>query len=267
IMHAGPLSQSLDQPRGPSRFQPLRRMLPAYSEKQGPFPETTPITDGERRRAIDGLADAAVRGLEAGFDGIEIHAGNGYLLDSFLTHYTNQREDEYGGPTENRVRLIADAIQTVRTVIGPDRLLGVRLSQGKVNDFENKWPGGSTDGAIIFPTVAKSGADYIHFASQSVPYSVGAHTSAGESLTAQARRLTGLPVIANGQLDNAELAADVLARGEGDFISIGLGALLNPDWPKRVRDGRAILPFDPGVFSGGATVEAQFAWEAGRKAA
>ncbi|WP_220273451.1 oxidoreductase [Pontibacter diazotrophicus] len=99
---------------------------------------------------------------EAGFDGVEIHGANGYVLDQFLTDYTNRREDVYGGGTENRVRLLVETAQACREAVGEGFLVGIRISQSKVNDYTHKWAGGKEDDEVIFSALGQAGLDFIH---------------------------------------------------------------------------------------------------------
>lgn len=119
------------------------------------------ITEQEIAGVIQSFAAAALRAKQAGFDGVEVHGANGSLLDQFLTDYTNQRTDRYGGSTENRVRLLVEVVRAVRAAVGPDFLVGIRILQGKVNDYHHKWANGQQDAEIIFSNVAV-GANYIH---------------------------------------------------------------------------------------------------------
>ncbi|MEJ8567292.1 NADH:flavin oxidoreductase [Elongatibacter sediminis] len=264
LMHGGALSQHLSGTRAASAIQPLRTMLAGYSRKQGLFPKPQAMNLAEIDAAIDGFVQAAQRAERAGFDGVEIHAANGYLLDQFLTDYTNLREDQYGGPVRNRIRLTAEVITAVTRAVGSDFVTGVRLSQGKVNDFDYLWGGGLADGEVIFSAVHEAGADYIHFASEGQGFDHGCLTREGDSLTKLARDVTGLPLIANGGLHNPSEARRILDEGHGDLVAIGTGALVNPDWPKKIAMGQRLLDFDPGMFGNGVDVESQFRWEASR---
>ena len=129
----------------------------------------------------------------AGFDGVELHAANGYLLDQFLTAYTNIRDDEFGGAVVNRIRLTARIVAEIGERIEGDFVRGVRLSQTKVNDFTYRWPGGAADGEVIFSELAKAGADYLHIASEGRDFIDTARLSDGRTITALAREVSGLP--------------------------------------------------------------------------
>ena len=261
LMHAGALSQHLSNTRAPSSVQPLRNMMEGYSQKSGAYPLPHSLNLQEIDEIVAGFVQSAKRAFEAGFDGIEIHAANGYLLDQFITEYTNHREDQYGGSVINRIRLTTDIIQAIKQAVPESFIVGVRLSQGKVNDFHYKWPGGTEDARIIFLAVTEAGADYIHFASEGEGFEAGCLTESGDSLPALAKDLTGLPVIINGGLDDPEQAYMKLTQGHGDLIALGKGALINPDWPVKVANGRKITPFSFELFSKSVTVNAQFEWE------
>ncbi len=261
LMHAGALSQHLSNTRSASPVQPMRHMLEGYSNKHGRFPLPQAMNLSEIDDVISGFSSSAMRAEEAGFDGVEVHAANGYLLDQFLTDYTNDREDQYGGSVENRCRLSAQIIASIKRSVSSHFIVGVRVSQGKVNDFDYVWLNGINDGKIIFSSLKNAGADYIHFASEGKGFDHGCLTRNGESLPKLARELTGLPVIANGGLDNSSEATRILEDGHADLIALGTGALANPDWPERLKANDDISLFNPDMFTVGVTVEDQFKWE------
>jgi len=260
LMHAGALNQHLDQGKAPSAVQPKGSMMAAYSVKNGAYPMPSALTQEEIDKIKRGFIDTAKRAAEAGFDGVEVHSANGYLLDQFVTHYSNQRQDQYGGETANRIRLTAEIIAELKAELPADFIVGVRLSQGKVNDFDYRWPNGLKDGEVIFPAVAAAGADYIHFAAEGKGFHHHCLTDDGESLPQQARNLTGLPVICNGGMEDHQLSEQILAEGHGDLVALGKGALSNPNWPERIAEGTEVSAFNPAMFSEGVTVEAQYCW-------
>lgn len=266
LMHAGALSQGNShgvETIAPSAVAPRGAMLEEYGGA-GTWPTPREMSAADIDAAIAGFVDAAVRARAAGFDGVEIHAANGYLLDQFLTTYTNHRTDEYGGTVAHRIRLAAQISAAVRTAVGADFLVGVRLSQTKVNDFEYRWPGGAQDAEVIFTALAATGIDYLHIASEGRDFIDGARLDDGRTITALARQVTGLPVIANGGMHDTTQAADVLDGGHADVLSIGRGALANPDLPQRVSSGAPLERFDHGMLSPMATIVNAAAWTAAR---
>ncbi len=260
LMHAGALSQCLDITAGPSAVKPLGKKMKDYGG-EGPFPLPLELSQIDVIELICGFARSAHRAASAGFDGVEIHGANGYLIDQFLTDYTNQRTDRYGGSTRNRIRLAVEVTKAVRQSVDDDFIVGIRLSQGKVNDFDYTWPGGARDAAIIFPQVAGAGVDYIHFASEGRGFDHGCVLADGTSLPRLARALTGLPVIANGGLHDPDGAYRILQDGHGDLAALGSGALANPDWPDRLAREAPICAFDPMMLLKGVTIEATWDWQ------
>ena len=162
IMHAGAISQGnrfRDTTVGPSPVQPKGEQMTFYHGK-GRYALPAAITETQIADAITGFADSAGRAIGvAGFNAIEIHGANGYLLDQFLTDYANNRADRWGGATKNRVRLILETLKAVRERVGAKVPVGVRISQGKVNDYHHKWADAEHDAEIIFGSLAEAGAD------------------------------------------------------------------------------------------------------------
>ncbi len=247
LIHAGALSQkNIYRPdsAGPSALKPKGQQLEFYYGS-GEYRTPVALSEEQIRDIISSFADSAERAIsDAGFDGVEIHAANGYLLDQFLTDYTNQRTDGWGGSLENRLAITLDVIRAVRSKIGAEKVLGVRISQGKVNDFHHKWKEGEAGARTIFGLLAEAGVDYIHVTEYKswLP----AFESGEKSLVEIAREAAPETVIiANGGLDNGEMAEKLLGMG-ADFVSIGKAALANPDWPQKVGNGLPLheLPED-----------------------
>lgn len=249
IMHAGALSQGnrfRDTTVGPSPVRPKGEQMTFYHGK-GRYALPAAITDAQIADAIDGFAESAGRAIElAGFDAIEIHGANGYLLDEFLTDTTNNRADLWGGGTKNRVRMILETFKAVRAKVGAKVPVGVRISQGKVNDYHHKWAGAERDAEIIFGSLADAGADFIHVTDFEAWKP--AFSDAGPSLMRLARRhAPKAAILANGSLHNIEQAVAALDDG-ADIITFARGALANPDLPKRLADRRILNEFDPALL-------------------
>ena len=239
-MHAGPLVQGnrfTDESVGPSPVEPKGEQLELYGG-DGEFDTPTELTTEGIDDIRESFVAAAENAVEAGFDGVEVHSANGYLLDAFITDYTNRREDEYGGSAENRARFPAEVISAVQEATPEDFVVGVRLSQTKVNDPEHAWA--DTDEAeTIFGALVEAGADYLHVTEEDIAEPAFEDGPTFAELAAD----HDAPVIANGGLEDPEKARDAVENG-ADFVTLATGALANPDWPDRVREGRDLDDFD-----------------------
>ncbi|MBR0698120.1 NADH:flavin oxidoreductase [Bradyrhizobium lablabi] len=249
IMHAGAISQGnrfRDGTVGPSAIQPKGKQMTFYRGRDRFVPPAA-ITEEQIADAIAGFAGSAARAIEiAGFDAIEIHGANGYLLDQFLTDYANARTDRWGGGTDNRVRLILETFKAVRAKVGAKVPVGIRISQGKVNDYYHKWADAERDAEIIFGGLADAGADFIHvteFEAWKPAFAEG-----GPSLMRLAKRYAPkATILANGSLHNIEKAVAALDDG-ADIVTIARGALANPDLPRRLSRRSALNEFDPAIL-------------------
>lgn len=250
LMHAG--SQSQGNPYttvtwGPSAVRPKGEQSPMY-RGSGPFPTPQAMTTEHIGQVRAAFVNAARLARDAGFDGVEIHGANGYLLDEFLTDYLNTRTDEYGGSVANRIRLAADICRDVVTAVGADIAVGIRISQGKVSDHDHRWAGREDDAAVIFGTLGDTGIDYIHTTEYRALAPAFADT--GQTLAELAKRYSGLKVIANGHLDDPRDAAELITSGTADVVALAKPALANRDWPRRVRTGQPLSPDVPAELFG-----------------
>ena len=258
LMHAGALSQGnrfRSHSVAPSAIQPKGQQMTFYYGK-GEYAVPRQITPAQIADVIQGFVDSAVRAVElGGFDGVEIHGANGYLLDQFLTAHTNGRDDRWGGPVERRVGLAVAVLEAVKAAVGARVPVGIRISQGKVNDFTSKWPGGEQDAQAIFGALARAGADFIHvteFEAWQPAFAGG-----GDSLVALARRhAPGVPLIANGGLHDPARAAAVLEAG-ADVVALGRGAMANPDFPRLLAQDASPRAFDSSILGPIADIKAR----------
>lgn len=264
LMHAGALSQGnrfRSDTAGPSAVRPKGEQMKFY-HGDGPYAEPVELDEAGIAGVIAGFVDAAVRAVAiGGFDGIEIHGANGYLLDQFLGADTNKRTDRWGGAIAGRLALTIAVLEAVKTATGGRVPVGVRISQGKVNDFTSKWPGREDDAKAIFSAIAAAGADFIHvteFEAWQPAFEGGA-----DSLLALARRhAPATPIIANGSLHDETRAREALESG-ADIVALGRGALANPDLPKVFARGDAPRPFDGAILGPIADVkEVELAFQA-----
>ncbi|RPE03236.1 NADH:flavin oxidoreductase [Candidatus Pantoea deserta] len=256
LIHGGALSQANIYRRStaaPSAVKPVGQQLSFY-HGQGDYAQPEAMSDRQIQQAIDAFAASAERAVNrAGFDGVEIHSANGYLLDQFLTDYTNQRNDRWGGDIEARLRLTLAVIAAVRAKVGPETIVGVRISQGKVNDFHHKWKEGKAGAVKVFAQLQAAGVDYIHvteYQAWQPAFSDGEQTFA--EIAREAAPDTA--IVVNGGLDTGELAEAQLEKS-ADFVAIGKAALANHDWPARVAQGAALRDLPENVLSPVANIK------------
>lgn len=249
IMHAGALSQGnryRTHTVGPSAVQPVGEQMSVYYG-EGAYAMPAEITEAEIAQVIQGFADTAARAVEtANFDGIEIHGANGYLLDQFLTAHTNVRKDRWGGDMTQRMSLLINVVTAVKEKVGQKVPVGVRISQGKVNDFKNKWLDGEGDAQIIFSALADAGVDFIHVTEHEAWQP--AFEGGQDSLITLARKFApGITIIGNGGLHDPAHAGEALNAG-ADMIALGRGALSNPDYPVILETNQMFRAFDGSIL-------------------
>ncbi|SDQ28989.1 NADH:flavin oxidoreductase [Actinopolyspora saharensis] len=246
LMHAGPQAQGNPfglGPIGPTDKPARGEQLPFYGGS-GPYPTPSAMTADDIDRTRQAFVDSALRARDAGFDGVELHGANGYLLDAFLTDYLNDRDDQYGGSPRNRVRLTVEICEAVRDAVGEDFIVGVRLSQGKVSDHAHKWSGGADEAEAILTELATTTVDYVHTTEPVA--SAPAFEDDPRSLATLAAQFTNATIIANGNINTPEEASTLLDRNGANLVALGKPALANRNWPERVRtDAPLNAPFVP----------------------
>ncbi len=248
LMHAGALSQGnrfVDHSVAPAAVQPKGEQMRFYYG-EGKYRVPRAMSEEDIADAVAGFAQAARRSVqESGFDGVEIHGANGYLLDQFLTDYSNQRGDRWGGDVRARIGLTLEVVKAVRDAVG-EVPVGVRISQGKVNDFAHKWAGGEADAEVIFGSLTDAGADFVHVTEFEAWKP--AFADSDRSLVALARRYAaGVVVIGNGGVQDGQCAEALIEEG-ADIVALGKVALANPDFPRRIAADEALAPFDPAIL-------------------
>jgi N-ethylmaleimide reductase len=252
LWHVGRQSHIELQPNGqapiaPSAIQAEVRALLPSGPAIGSMPRAIELA--EIPSLVAEYREGAKRAKAAGFDGVEVHSANGYLIDQFLQDNSNQRTDTYGGSVERRTRFLLEVVEAVTSVWGSDRV-GVRV--GPSNKF-----GGMDDSApeVTFPYVAKAlarfGLAYLHVIEPRVTGNVS--DDAQQPVAAgQLRPLFGGPVIAAGGFEGAGAEA-ILAEGNADLVGFGRHFLANPDLPERLRHQFPLNPYDRTTFYYGGT--------------
>jgi N-ethylmaleimide reductase len=234
-----PVSSSAIAPKGISSFTP-----------NGPQPIPTPraLELREIPGIIDDFRRGAINAKRAGFDGVEIHGANGYLLDQFLRDGVNQRTDEYGGPIENRARLGLEVAGAVVDVWGKHRV-GYRISPSStLNDMRDSDPHATF--GYMAQELAKLGTGYLHTVEPTeADYKHGLPQADGVHASYLRERFDGV-LMTNGGF-TAERAQQYLEAGHADAVAFGVPFLANPDLPERLRRGAPLNAPDPSSFYGG----------------
>ncbi len=249
LWHVGRISHSSllpndAQPLAPSAIRAKSQTLIATGLEQ--VSEPVALTARGIEETLDDYRRAAANAKEAGFDGVEIHAANGYLIDQFLRTGTNQRTDEYGGAASNRVRVLTEAVERVLEVWDP-RHVGVRISPtGSFNDMSDDNPFDTFSVAV--GRLNDYGLGYLHVVEM-------AQNSKGPSemdiaMSAHLRTLWKGSYVANGGYDGPR-GEEAIRSGHADAIAYGRNFLANPDLPRRLQLGAALNVPDPTTFYGG----------------
>ena len=208
--------------------------------------ETRPMTLDEIHELVEQFGDAALRCKKAGIDGVELHCAHGYLLQQFLSPYTNKRTDEYGGSFENRMRLVLEIIADIRKKCGKDYVLGCRVS---VDEFLNTI--GVTedyihieDGIRIVKTMEAAGIDFVDvscalyetglMAIEPISFPQGWR----KDFVKAVRDNVNIPVIGVSAIREPAVAEAFLEGGVVDFVGMGRTWLADPEWGTKVQQGR-----------------------------
>ena len=246
LWHVGRISHPSFQPGGaapigPSAIKPNTQAFTA--EGFEPIPTPRALETGEVAAIVPQYAQGARTPLAAGFDGVEVHVANGYLIDQFLQDRTNKRTDRYGGSIENRARFLLEVVDAVTSAVGADRA-GVRISpQNTMNDI------GDSDPQALFDYVSEQlsgrGLAYLHV--------IEGDTGGAAVPSFDYQRLKDLfggVVIANNAFDKKR-ASKALADGRADLIAFGKPFIGNPDLVVRLFLDAALMPLNPETLYGG----------------
>jgi N-ethylmaleimide reductase len=248
LWHVGRISHPSLQPGGvlpvaPSAIAP-QGMASTY-EGEKPFVTPRALEANEIPEIIDQYRQGAANALAAGFDGVEIHGANGYLIDQFLQDGSNQRTDECGGSIENRARFLMEVVEAVVGVWGSDRV-GLRLSpNGTFNDMHD-----SNSEALfnyVVDALNRFNLAYLHLVE---PRWDAPGDEPAELGTQHFRSIYHGTLISAGGYDRDKGNA-VLAAGDADLIAYGRWFISNPDLPERFAQDAPLNPYDRSTFYGG----------------
>lgn len=187
------------------------------------------------KHVIQGFRETAKGAIAAGFDGVEIHAAHGYLINQFLSAYSNHRRDDYGGSMENRFRFAREVIQSVRDVVPTDRLLTVRVSNWGIADMDVSLFQSSGEWQEMIRLFDQQPIDALSVST----YDYAQKAFDTElNMAALTREVTRLPIMICGKIFDGKSAEDALK--DADIVLSGKSILLNPHWIEDVRAGKKL---------------------------
>lgn len=227
LMHSGRVGHNLNLPSGARLVAPSSVTLPGemWTDQEGKKTHSTPqaMSLEQLLEAKQEYVQAAKNAIEAGFDGVELHAANGYLLEQFLSPHTNQRTDIYGGGVENRARFVLEVAQEVSDTIGKDKT-AIRLSPfGTFNDIQN-YPGVDVMYGYLAEELNKIGLVYLHINDQSMGSKPEVLDLVEESIRGKFKNT----IMLSGGYTLAS-AEEVISMGIADLVSFGRPFITNPD--------------------------------------
>jgi N-ethylmaleimide reductase len=246
LMHCGRIVHPLNLPAGARILAPsaIAAAGDMYTDAKGmqPFPEPQAMSDADIAHAVREYATSAELAIQAGFDGIELHAANGYLLEQFIRPNSNQRTDDYGGPIENRARFVLQVTDAAVQAIGKEKV-GIRLSPfGVFNDMPN-YPEMASDYEYLAKKLNERQLLYVHL----VDHSAMGAPPVPASIKTLFREIFKGALILSGGYDAARAEQD-LAAGNADLIAVGRPVLANPDLLARWKSGASLNQPDMATF-------------------
>lgn len=202
--------------------------------------EVEPLSHEGIRNIVRQFGDAAVRAVEAGFELIEIHGAHGYLINQFISAFSNIREDEYGGSTEKRSRFAREIVEEIRRRVGPEYPLAFKIS---AQEFV---PGGLNvpESIEILKGLVACGVDAVQVSAGNdatpewICQPMFMEKACLADSAAEIRKALKVPVMAVGRINSPVIANEIIAQGKADLVCIGRGLLADPKMPIKAREGR-----------------------------
>ncbi len=246
LMHTGRVGHPLNLPAGAELVAPSAVALEGeiYTDAKGlqPHPVPRAMNEADVRQAIAEFVLASRNAIAAGFDGVELHGANGYLIEQFLSPQTNQRSDAWGGSVEKRLGFALQVAQAVSAAIGGARV-GIRLSPYGANAGMKPYPGIEETYTTLVARLAATGIQYVHV----VDHSAMGAPAVPETLKRALRQAWPRTFILAGGFDRASAEA-ALNAGGCDLVAFGRPFLANPDLVTRLERGLALNAPDFATF-------------------
>ncbi|UYZ61674.1 alkene reductase [Hymenobacter weizhouensis] len=246
LMHSGRIAHALNLPEGAeavsaSAVTAAGEMWTDQQQMQ-PHPQPRALRTDELPQVVAEFVKSARLAIEAGFDGVELHGANGYLLEQFLHPISNQRTDQYGGSVENRARFVLEVAAAVAQVIGAERT-GIRLSPWGVFSDMPHYPEIDATYAYLTAELQRLNLVYLHLVDHA---SMGAPAVPPATVAAIRERFTNTLILSGGY--DAQQAEEALQSGRADLVAFGRPFISNPDLVERLRTGAPLAPYDPATF-------------------
>jgi N-ethylmaleimide reductase len=246
LMHTGRITHVTNLPEGAEVVGPSADLCPGemFTDTKGMQPHSTPraMTKADIAATVNEYVESAKLAIEAGFNGVELHAANGYLIEQFLNANVNKRTDEYGGSIEGRNRFALEIARATVAAIGADKV-GMRLSPHGVLGSTGAFP--EVDAQYLTLTEALSSLElaYIHVLDHSA---LGTPTVPEATKKALRAAFKGTFILAGGFDQSSAEAA--LTEGRADLTAFGRPFIANPDWVERMRIGAKGNDLDMSTF-------------------
>jgi len=226
-------------------------------------PVNEPMTSSEIADVIAAYARSAAHARRLGFDGLELHAAHGYLIDQFLWAGTNLRTDQYGGSLVQRTRFAVDVVRACRAEVGPDFPIIFRFSQWKLQDYTARLASAPSELEAMLTPLVHAGVDIFHCSTRR--FWQPEFDGSALNLAGWTKKLTGLPVITVGSVglseefmaslregksastEGLDTLIAMVERNEVDLVAIGRALLVDAGWARKIREGRTddLVPFTP----------------------
>jgi N-ethylmaleimide reductase len=237
---ATPVAPSID----PSYWQDPSHLVSAPSGWVQPSPHRA-LTVPEIAGIVEDYRKAAERAKAAGFEGVELHAANGYLVDQFLQDGSNKRTDQYGGSVENRSRFLFEVVAAMASVWGGNRV-AVRIGpSGSWNAMSDSNPTALFDHVAV--GLNRFGLAYLHIIEPRVKGNVVTEAGQGPVASQHLRKIFNGKILAAGGFE-PNTAEDIVEKGDADAVTFGRHFVSNPDLPRRIRDDLPLAPHDHNTF-------------------
>lgn len=260
LMHAGAQMQYNrydKQPLGITEQQPVGKPLGLYGNQEA-WHDVKAMDESDFERVLNGFLHGIRGAVEAGFDGVELHGANGYLLNEIISTYFNTRDDKWGGDMQQRAQFLLEVVKAAREMVGDAFVLGIRLSQITITDPDYQWPEGEEGFNWLVQALGEAGIDYIHTSDNEANRPA---LKGGARSLAEVVRDAGIPLIVNGGID-ANNYATIAAHYPGALLAVGKAALADPEFVNKVKEGDKPDALDFAMLQPIANIENEMRWRA-----